>query len=337
MITKTRQLIAVSLLPVVTLIYLAIGAGCSPSADEDQSGESDMRPAQELLARADSVFGNREYVAAREIYLQAKSEAEQAGHNSDLTEALAMIARTYLITGETEIGRNWIDRTEQVADSTQPRGWSRYLGVRGRFLWQDDRLDSATAMFENMYDYCSAHKLHERAIDAAHMVAITGSLEEQVEWGRKGIAEAEAGDVTGWLGPLWNNLGATYEHMEKYDSSLAAYLKAREYHHQYGTEIGKVIADWAVGHAYVNLEQYDEAEKWLEPALARFEALEDNEFIGLTCMELGEVAYARSHFEEALAYFERAEKLLSEAGMADWDEAGYNRLVERIDQCRDKI
>jgi tetratricopeptide (TPR) repeat protein len=165
------------------------------------------------------------------------------------------------------------------------------------------------------------------------MVAITGSHEEQIEWGKKGIREAEVGNVTGWLGPLWNNLGATYEEMEKFDNSLNAYLKAREYHHKYGSEMNAVIADWAVGHGYINLKNYDEAERWLTPVLSRFEELNDNEFIGLTSRELGEIAFARGGFAEAYEKFVRAETLLKEAGMDEWDAKGYQKILDRITEC----
>lgn len=197
-----------------------------------------------LLDKADSLFNSNEYEASRSIYMQAMDRAVKNKENSELTEAYAMIARTYLILDKTEEGRPWIQKAEKVGNSKEPLGWSRYLGVRGRFEWKDKELDKATATFKEMYNYCSERKLYERAIDAAHMVAITGKPEEQIEWGKKGIKEAEAGNITRWLGPLWNNLGATYEDMGKYKEALEAYLKAREYHWRYGDEKNKLVADW---------------------------------------------------------------------------------------------
>jgi tetratricopeptide (TPR) repeat protein len=284
-----------------------------------------------LIAQADTLFNRNQYDKSREIYLKAADEAEASGDNSALSEAYAMIARTYLITEKKEEGRPWLEKASQFADPDIPLAWSRYIGVRGRFEWQDKELEKATATFKEMYDYCSKNGLHERAIDAAHMVAITGGRDDQVEWGLKGIREAEAGNITAWLGPLWNNLGWTYEDMGKYRESLDAYLKARDYHHKYGNEKNKLCADWAVGHAYRLLDQPDSAVRWVNPdLLAKFESIKDIEFQGWTLKEMGEIALLRSMPNSALSYLTQAEEKLQAAGMPEWDPDGYKKLQGQI-------
>jgi tetratricopeptide (TPR) repeat protein len=287
------------------------------------------------MSQADSLFKGRQYVEAREIFLQAADMASAAKDNGSLTEAYAMIARSYLTTDKKDEGRPWIEKARGIARDDEPLGWSRYLGVRGRFEWQDKELEKATATFKEMYQYCSEKGLHERAIDAAHMVAITGGPAEQVEWGLKGIKEAEAGNVTGWLGPLWNNLGYTYEEMGKYRESLGAYLKAREYHHKYSDEKSKIVADWAVGHAYRLLGQSDSAAQWIaQDMLAKFESLGDVEFQGWTLKEMGEIALLESKPDSALTYFIRAEEKLRAADMLNWDADGFKKLREQINKLR---
>jgi len=294
-----------------------------------------LMPSKSLISQADSLFDSRQYDQAREVYLLAADSAAASGDNSSLTEAYAMIARTYLITEKKDEGRPWIEKAAGSAKKEEPLGWSRYLGVRGRFEWQDKELEKATATFKEMYQYCSEKGLHERAIDAAHMVAITGGLDEQVEWGLKGIKEAEAGNVTGWLGPLWNNLGYTYEDMGKYRESLDAYLKAREYHHKYSDEKSKIVADWAVGHAYRLLGEPDSAAQWItQDMLARFESMGDAEFQGWALKEMGEIALLKSRPDSALTYFTRAEEKLRAADMPNWDADGYKKLQEQIEKLR---
>ncbi|HVP36971.1 MAG TPA: tetratricopeptide repeat protein [Terriglobales bacterium] len=283
-----------------------------------------------LLDKADSLFNGNEYEASRAIYLQAMDQAVKNKENSEMTEAYAMIARTYLVLDKKEEGRPWIQKAEKIANSKEPLGWSRYLGVRGRFEWKDSQLEKATSTFKEMYNYCSGRKLYERAIDAAHMVAITGKPEEQIEWGNKGIKEAETGNVTRWLGPLWNNLGATYEDMGKYKEALEAYLKAREYHFRYGDEKNKLVADWAVGHAYRLNGDNLNAEKWLRPVLAWCERTGDVEFEGLTYRELGEIELSKTNPDSALSYFSKAEEKLKQAGMPEWDSAGFAKLQNQI-------
>jgi tetratricopeptide (TPR) repeat protein len=311
-------------------------AGCG-TGNTPKTENKTMSKAQNLLVKADSIFKSGKYAESRGIYQQALKEAESANNNSDQTEALSMIARSYLILDDKETGYDWINKAEAKANNDEELGWSRYLGVKGRFLWQDKKNDEATLMFQDMYNYCSERKLHERAIDAAHMVAIAGTSEQQIEWGKKGIKEAEEGNIGSWLGPLWNNLGWTYEDTKQYDSSLAAYLKARDYHYQHGTDRNKVIADWAVGHAYVNLKDYENADKWMRPLLAKFEEMEDGEFTGFTCRELGEIELANNNYQAAHDMFDRSEKLLKEAGMDEWDADGYKKIVDRMEETKAKI
>jgi tetratricopeptide (TPR) repeat protein len=293
--------------------------------------------AQELLNHADEVFKSRDYGAALEIYIEAAQSAEKEGNFSMLTEANAMAARTYLIKGQKDEGYIYLTRAVATADTSMPLGWSRYLGVRGRFeRWNKD-LVKATMTFREMYRYCVAHELHERAIDAAHMVAITGTYDEQVEWAHRAITEAETHGITSWLGPLWNNLGATYEELGEFDKSIEAYINAREEHYKYGDEINKLIADWAVGHAYRLAGEYEEAEKWLKPLPEWCERIGEVEFLGWSFNELGEIELARKNYLPAANCFREAVRNLKAAGMNEWDLAGYQELVRKLEETKKMI
>jgi tetratricopeptide (TPR) repeat protein len=305
-------------------------------ANEGGSG-GDREDVDRLISSADSLFGSGDYDRAREAYGRVAEMAEKSDLTSELTEAYSMIARCYLIVDRKEEGRPWIEKAGKTASPGEPLGWSRFLGVKGRFEWQDNENEAATGTFKAMYEYCSDHNLHDRAIDAAHMMAITGTPEEQVEWGLKGIKEAEAGRVTRWLGPLWNNLGWTYEHNGDYEKAIEAYGKARDYHYEYGNERNKVVADWALGHAHRLNGDIDQASEWMGPLLAKFEAMSDTEFIGLTHRELGEIDCARGDYDAALSHLEKAETHLRQAGMPNWDADGYEALVKRISEVRDRL
>ena len=327
---------AFALLP-IALMTAMFFFGCGERETEGTKEDVKVAHSNPLMEKADSVFKSRDYEGSRAVYMDVVADAEASGNNSDLTEAYAMIARTHLITGQKEEARPWLDKAEKIAKSDEPLGWSRFLGVRGRLEWQDEKLEKATTTFMEMYEFTSKNKLHERAIDAAHMVAITGTEEQQVEWGLNGIKEAEAGNVTGWLGPLWNNLGATYENMGKYQESLDAYLKAREYHHEYGDEANKYIADWAVGHAYRLVGNTQEAEEWLTRTLEWCERAENTEFIGWCHKDLGEIELTKENYKAALDHLVIAEEKLKAEDMPNWDADGYKKLVEQIAETKAKV
>ncbi len=311
---------------------------------QEASSPEERSAAQQLLESADELFGARRYDQAGEIYKLAAQAAEREMVQGIQIEALSQVARCHLIQGRKEEGRSWLVQAEKLATPQMPKAWSRYLGVRGRFEWRDDHLETATKTFEQMYDYCLQHELHERAVDAAHMVAITGPHEEQILWAQKGIEAAEKGNIEGWLGPLWNNLGWTYEEMGRYQESLDALLKARDYHWKLGSEYNKLVADWSVGHAHRKLEQLDEAEIWLRPVLSWAERIyasdpspEAAEWVGHSCRELGEVAIVRGELGEGLALLHRAQAKLGEANMPEWDPDDYGKLSERIEEISQQI
>jgi len=300
-----------------------------------------------LLSEADRTFNSRDYAGATDLYAALADKAEAEGDTVVLVQALAMTARGYLIQGKKEQGREWLQRAADLACSDEPSGWSRYLGVKGRFEWQDDKKDTATQTFESMYAYCMEHELYSRAIDAAHMVAITGAFEQQIEWAHRGIVAAEKGGEDGWLGPLWNNLGVTWwdraletegEDALKYNTeALECYLKARDYHWKTGGEINKLIADWAVGSAYRRAGEPQKAGAWLRPVLAWAERLyeldptpENGEWIGWASFDLGMLAADAGESGRALELLTTAKELLDAVGIQEWDPASWETLNIRI-------
>ena len=306
-----------------------------PIAQSSDKGDFTMNTTS-LLDSADVIFKSRQYEKSREIYIQALNQAVADKDISTQAEANAMIARAFLILGQKDEGRNWLANARAACDVSMPLAWSRYLGVLGRFQWQDQELDKATSTFKEMYAFCSEKGLHERAIDAAHMVAITGNADDKIEWSLKGISEAESGSVYSWLGPLWNNLGANYEEMGRFSEALDAYLKAREYHYKYGDDKNKLVADWAIGHTYRLLRNSAEAEKWLQPLLEWCRRLQDVEFEGLTFRELGEIEYSKGEYKSSQMYLLEAADLLKKADMPSWDPMGYQAIEDKIRELKEK-
>ncbi|MFQ5868551.1 MAG: tetratricopeptide repeat protein [Candidatus Zixiibacteriota bacterium] len=324
--------------------FCLLASSCSPTQREQTSEGEELTTGSSLLAQGDDLFKDRKYTEATEKYLQAASTAEKEGAEVVHVEALSQVARGYLAQDKKEEGRPWLQKAKALASPRQPEGWSRYLGVRGRFEWKDDELKAATVTFKEMYDYCLKNELHTRAVDAAHMVAITAGHEEQIVWARKGIEAVEAGNIDGWLGPLWNNLGWTYDEMGQFQESLEALTKAREYHYKVGDEHAKLVADWSVGHAYRKLGELDAALEWLRPVLARAEkryAADRNpdtaEWVGHSCKELGEIAVAQGKLEEGLKYLERARDELTVAKMPEWDPEGFKKLSDRIAEITERM
>ena len=269
-----------------------------------------------LLAEADSLFQGQDYPAALAKYLRTAEVARLDFNRPVETEALAQVARCYLTLDNKDEGRKWLEDAARRGSDSDPMGWSRYLGVKGRYEWKDGDLKKARTTFDEMYVYCNTNALWARAVDAANMIAIVAeSPEEQIEWSMRGIDAAESGGVESWLGPLWNNLGATYYDTKKFDMALEAFLKARNYHWQYSNETAKLYADYHVGMAYRAVGQFDKASAWLRPVLAWAERLGDHSVIGQVCEELGEIAVATGKKSDGLSLLRRARDEYKQAGL----------------------
>ena len=273
----------------------------------------------DTLQEGDALFKKREYDSALVRYRAAAVGADDRVR----VEALSQVARCLSIQKK-------LDEAERVlggvgASPKEKQGWSRFLGVRGILERERGETAKARETFGEMYEYCMAHDLPLRAIDAAHHVAIVGTPEEQVDWGRKGIAAAEAANDDGWLAVLWNNLGTTYGDLKRYIESLNCYRKAREFHHRTGTEHQKMVADWAVAHACRLVGQYGEAVGMLERTLARVEERysknpdqESIEWVGWCAYDLGEARVGMGLEEDGLKLMRRGREALVEAKISEW-------------------
>jgi tetratricopeptide (TPR) repeat protein len=327
------------------VLSLAVLLGCSSSKQSEES--------MKLLAIADDLFKQQQYEKALNIYRQAAVESEKEKNNSNLVEALSQTARCFIATNKLQDGREWLDQAAQKADRNEPKGWSRFLSVRGRLEWKEEaalkkevapEASQAAATFQELYDYCLAYDFYERAIDAANMMSIVGRQEARIEWGLKGIDAAEKGKLESWLAPLWNNLGWNYEDMGDHGKALNALIKAREYHYKKDDEQAKLIADWSVGHAYRMAGNVDTAISIMTDvnnragkSYGKDSSSTNAEWLGFSCKELGELAILQGNKKAAHVHFLEAKKLLEIARIAEWDAKGYQELNEKIDRLESEL
>lgn len=299
----------------------------------------DAPPSVALLKEGRALFDAKKFDEARIVFERATAAGEQEKDPGAVVEGLALAARTFIAADRLEEAKPWLDRAEKLAKPDAPLGWSTFLAVRGRLRWKEKNFEEARKDFEAAYGFCHERGLPERAVDAANMMAIVSPLEQQPTWARKGIEAAERGRLDGWLGPLWNNLGAAHEEAGRYAEALEAYLKAREYHWKVGKEPAKLAADWAVGHTHRLLGDARKAATWLRPVLAWAERLlaegssaEAGEWVGLAAKDLGQATAMDGRASEGLALLVRARSHLEAAKMAEWDAKAWKELLAEIDR-----
>jgi tetratricopeptide (TPR) repeat protein len=142
---------------------------CTSHAIEVQQKGADVTAsemtADALLKQADETFQSSDYKAALEQYQSTVEKSREEFNHSVEVEALSQVARMHLILGDKEEGRKWLKEAEAKVTDSDPMGWSRYLGVRGRFEWKDNDLKAARKTFDEMYEYCNVNTLWGRAVD----------------------------------------------------------------------------------------------------------------------------------------------------------------------------
>ena len=317
-----KSMIAMS----VALVCLLGSAGAIEVKKTGDALSQEHSGADSLLNEADVAFKARRNEAALEKYSAALAAAREEFNHSVEVEALSQLARVNLVLGKKDEGHLHLNEASARVTDSDPYGWSRFLGVKGRFEWKEDDLPAARATFEQLYNYCTVNSLWGRAVDAANMIAIVAETPaEQIEWGHRGIEAAEANDQESWLGPLWNNLAATYYDAKQFDSALTAYLKAREYHWRFSGEIAKLYADYHVGMTLRLVGRFDEAAQWLRPVLAWAERLGNHSAIGQACEDLGEIEIASGRKAEGIKLLKRARDAYKKEGYdTSWPEVWEN-------------
>lgn len=235
---------------------------------------------------------------------------------------LSQIARTHSLIGEFDDANARLDEAEALG-SSDPTVLA-YLAIeRGRTHNSAGDATSATALFEHAFELFSQAGAEAAAIDAAHMVAISGSPAQQIEWARKGLELAEASSdarARRWRGPLLNNLGWSLHDQGRFDEALQAFVSAQAVREESAEAEPIAIAKWSVARCLRSLGRVQEA-----IAIQRALLPERNDD-GFVHEELGELLTTAGDHDEARAHFARAHELLSPLG---WVEA--DRL-ERIKQ-----
>lgn len=333
---------AVTICLVATLALCACGAtGDAGRANERAPTPEEREALQASLDAARDLFRTRAYDDARAAYEQVAERARELGATDVEALACARVARVYSIRRDPAGGAPWLERAEALADETMPEAWARALVVRGIYLREEGRADEATALFVACYDYAMARGLHADAVDAAHHVAIAADAATREEWAKKGIAAAEAAGESGWLGPLWNNLGWDYIDQGRDAEALDALRRAQTaFHARGGHPTSALISDYSVGFALRKNGELAEARSIQEAVhAAAAAALDDGdasmlEWVAQSRRELGELDALEGRPLDGADAIERAIEELRRTDFPSWGAEYLAQYEARVRELR---
>jgi tetratricopeptide (TPR) repeat protein len=184
-----------------------------------------------------------------------------------------------------------------------------YLALeRGRQLRSSGKPEESAPLFLAALTEAQTAGLDHLAADAAHMLAIIGTAEEQIAWARRALDIASASEdprARTWIGSAANNLGWTLHHLDRHDEAQEQFETALRARMTEGDAARIRVARWTVARGLRALNRPQEALA-IQTELAAT-GPED----GYVEEELGELLLAVDGRDEAASHFRRAHELLS--------------------------
>lgn len=305
MLTRTKTLPSALLscgLAASALLASTITVGCV-----SESQHSVEAAPVGLTSRADLAFGSGSYAAAVENYKLAAAEAQEAGDEEGFVEAAAQVASCLALLERPADARPWLEQASARAQAEQPRGFSRVLFARGLVARAEERRADAAARFDEVYQFCDAAQLYDRALQAAQLATVVTEGEAQRFWARRAVEAASRAGEPRWEAAARLAQGWTFDTQGQSLEALGAFREARKLFTQHGTTRDRLRAEWSYARALRLTGEVAEARMLQERNLKVARTLRqrgwssnDSEWVGRCHHELGELEAAGGHIRPAI-------------------------------------
>ncbi|WP_137932458.1 tetratricopeptide repeat protein [Mesorhizobium comanense] len=231
---------------------------------------------------------------------------------SDSVSDLVGQARRLGLAGDFAAGHALIDQAERLAGH-DPHARALCAVERGRLCNSAGERDKARPFFEQAWQLARQAAAHALAVDAAHMMAVVGSLGDAVQWTAAALAYIDDHPQAAfWRAALLNNLGWSYFDAGRFADALAIFEQAVELRSLAGERRELRIARYAVIRTLRALDRLEEARRLAEATAGAAAADGEQapfvqEELAECCARLGEFDRARDSARQALAVLEHDE------------------------------
>ncbi len=216
----------------------------------------------------DTLWNYDDPAATERQFRQLLPAAELSADKSYLAQLLTQIARAQGLQRLFEEAHQTLDVVSKLLTDDLQLAHVRYQLERGRVFNSSGKPDQARPLYLQAWELAQAAHEDFYAVDAAHMLAIAASPDEQMEWNLKALDLAESSPqprAHKWLGSLYNNIGWTYHDQQQYDQALTIFKKALKWREEQGEPSTILIAKWCIARTLRSLGRTQEA---LEQQLA---------------------------------------------------------------------
>ena len=177
-------------------------------------------------------------------------------------ELLTQIARAEGLQQRFADAHRTLDGVAVELTEALPRVHVRYLLERGRVLNSSGNPEVAAPLFLEAWERGRSTGEDALAVDAAHMLGIVTSGDDQLAWNERAIDLAAASPdhhANAWLGSLLNNIGWTYHDAGRFEDALTVFQRAVEVRTTDGAAGTLIIARWCVARTLRSLERFEDA------------------------------------------------------------------------------
>ncbi|MDP6385506.1 MAG: hypothetical protein QGI93_04860 [Planctomycetota bacterium] len=295
----------------------------------------------ELLRRADAAFDARRYAQALESYRLAAAAAQAEDTPEIFVEGAAQAAHVYLLKGQPEEGKVWLENALAQIQDHEVRGRARILLTQAAYQHHGGDTSQALETCTQAHALSRATGQHIRAVQVAHMAAVMSRGEDQLRWCRRAIDDAARTDDVLLSGALWRQLGWLLEERGLYDQALESFIRCREVVSESGNSHEQMVADWQVGHGLRLVGRIAEARTMMEEIARRTRALyrtrrgaNQAEWLGQALHELGELDLAQGKTERGIQRLRDAREYFVLAGASDLAPELLAKVDRRLAQAR---
>ncbi len=282
-------------------------------------------PIDDILAR----WQYNDPAASEMFFTAALPDFEKARDVAGTAILKTQIARTHSLRGHFDEAHRLLDEVEPLISDDMILPRCHYLLERGRTYNSAGKKEQAAPLFFDAFEIALRSGFEAPAVDAAHMLAITGDGDLALRWNQIAFAIAQTSKDPGaqrWLGSLHNNLGWTYFDKGELKRAPGHFESALAFREARGETRRANIARWTIARTYRALGEEDKALEIQEALLIA--AAGDEGQLGYIHEELGEL-YLEREKGKASQHFRQAYDILSRD---QWLVENESARIERLGQ-----
>jgi tetratricopeptide (TPR) repeat protein len=284
---------------------------CAHTRVGAQKGKGGILPA-DVIPDFDALWDYSDPAGTEARFVRLLPRVEAVADQSLLAELLSQIARAQGFQRRFDKAGQSLRRAEATRDEISPRAYARVLLEMGRIEHASGMPGSGESRFRAALAAAERAGEQALAIDAAHMLGIVTSLDEQIEWNLRAIDVAQHSPdprVQRWLGTLYSNLAWTHHDAGRLNEALRLFRVAEAWIQEHGDAGQNRKARWRVARCQRSLGAVDEALATQQQLLRECERAGEQD--GDVLRELGELLLMRGDDAAASAMLRRAFEVLS--------------------------